>query len=79
MTYPDPYNDRISNPDDPWNRQWGGGSAIAEIVAIVIIAGIIAYGAHRTGTTTATGQSRTISQPTTAGQGGAPGPSKMVR
>ena len=26
MTYPDPAP--IRNPDDPWNREWGGGSVI---------------------------------------------------
>ena len=74
MTYPDP--DPIRNPDDPWNRQWGSGSVITGIVAIVIIAGIIAYGATKT---TTTGPSSTISQPSTTGQGGAPAPSKMAR
>jgi hypothetical protein len=37
--------DAIRNPDDPWNRQWGIGSAITGIVVIVILVGIIAYGA----------------------------------
>ena len=66
MTYPDP--DPIRNPDDPWNRQWGSGSVITSIVVIVILAGIIAYGATKTATT---GTSSTISQPSTTGQGGA--------
>ena len=39
----DPYNIRIKNPDDPYNREWGTGSIITVIVAIVIMAGIIAY------------------------------------
>ena len=38
MTYRD--NDRIRNPDDPWHREWGIGSIIASLVAIVIMAGI---------------------------------------
>jgi hypothetical protein len=74
MTYPDP--DPIRNPDDPWNRQWGSGSVITGIVAIVILAGIIAYGATKTATT---GPNSTISQPSTTGQGGAPVPSKTAR
>ena len=63
MTYPDP--DPIRNPDDPWNRQWGSGSVITSIVVIVILAGIIAYGATKTAST---GTSSTISQPSTTGQ-----------
>jgi hypothetical protein len=46
--------DLIRNPDDPWNRQWGSGSVITSVVVIVILAGIIAYGAAKT-STTATG------------------------
>jgi hypothetical protein len=61
MTYPD--LDSIRNPDDPWNRQWGSGSVITSIVAIVIMVGIIAYGA----TNATTGPSSTISQPSTTG------------
>ena len=45
MTHQD--NGRIRNPDDPWQREWGTGSMIAGIVAIVIMAGILAYGATR--------------------------------
>jgi hypothetical protein len=41
MTYQDPV---VRNPNDPWRREWGTGSVIATIVAIVIMAGIIAYG-----------------------------------
>jgi hypothetical protein len=41
MTYQDPV---VRNPNDPWGREWGIGSVIATIVAIVIMAGIIAYG-----------------------------------
>jgi hypothetical protein len=37
MTYRD--NDRIRNPDDPWHRQWGIGSIIVSLVAIVVMAG----------------------------------------
>jgi hypothetical protein len=61
----DPYNDPVGNPDDPYNREWGSGSMVAGIVAIVIMAGIIAYGASRTNT--AIGPSSTISQPNTTG------------
>jgi hypothetical protein len=42
MTHPDPYNDRFSNPDDPYNREWGIGSIVGGGVAIVLIAGVIA-------------------------------------
>jgi hypothetical protein len=38
-------NDRIRNPDDPWQREWGTGSVIASLVSIVIMVGIVAYGA----------------------------------
>jgi hypothetical protein len=69
MTYPDPYNDRIRNPDDPWHREWGTGSMLIGIVAIVIMAVIIAFGASNTSTNTATGPSSTISQHTSTGQG----------
>ena len=68
MTYPDPYNDRITNPDDPYDREWGTGTAVTVIVAILIMAGIVAYEAS-----TATGPSSMISQPTTTGQGGRTG------
>ena len=60
MTYPDPAP--IRNPGDPWNREWGGGSVITGIVAIVIMVGIIAYGASRAETI---GSSSTITQPNT--------------
>jgi hypothetical protein len=63
MTYRD--NDRIRNPDDPWHREWGIGSIIASLVAIMIMAGILAYGA--TQATDMPTRSSTISQPTTAG------------
>jgi hypothetical protein len=43
MTYQHDY--RISNPNDPWQREWGTGSVIAALVSIVIMAGIVAYGA----------------------------------
>jgi hypothetical protein len=81
MTHRDPYNEGVRNPDDPWQREWGTGSMVAVIVAIVIMAGIIAYGASRTATNTATGPGSTTSQPSTTGQGGggAPAPSKMAR
>jgi hypothetical protein len=55
MTYQG--NDRIRNPNDPWQREWGTGSVITSIVAMVIMAGILAYGATRaaeTGTNSTT-------------------------
>jgi hypothetical protein len=64
MTYAD--NDHIRNPDDPYDREWGTGSVITVIAAIVIMAGIVAYEAS-TATNTETGASSSISQPTTAG------------
>jgi len=65
MTYPDPYNDHITNPDDPYDREWGTGTAVTAIVAILIMAGIVAYEGTRTATNTDTGVSSTISQPAT--------------
>src|SRR6516165_5675907 len=58
---------RIKNPDDPYNREWGTGSVITVIVAIVIMAGIIAFEATKTVTNTETGTSSSISQVTTTG------------
>jgi hypothetical protein len=55
------YNDRITNPDDPYNREWGTGTAVTVIVAVLIMAGIVAYEAS---TTTEIGVSSTISQRT---------------
>ena len=63
MTYQD--EDRIRNPNDPWQREWGTGSMITILLAAAIMAGIIAYGA--TNTNTATGPSSTAPQPTTTG------------
>ena len=60
MEYQD--DDRIRNPNDPWEREWGTGSAVTVIVAILIMAGIVAAS-----TATNTGVSSSISQPTTAG------------
>ena len=65
MTHPDLYNDRITNPDDPYDREWGTGTAVTAIVAILIMAGIVAYEGTRTATNTDTGVSSTISQPAT--------------
>ena len=59
MTYAD--NDHIRNPDDPYDREWGTGSVITVIAAIVIMAGIVAYEAS---TATDTRVSSTISQRT---------------
>jgi hypothetical protein len=59
MTYPDPYNDRIANPDDPYDREWGTGTAVTVIVAILVMASIVAYEAS---TATETGVSSSISQ-----------------
>ena len=61
MTYPDPHDDRITNPDDPYDREWGTGTAVTVIVAILIIAGIVAYEAS---TATDTRVSSTLSRTT---------------
>ena len=61
MAYQD---DRITNPDDPYDREWGIGSALKVIVAILIMSGIVAYGGTGKATTD-TGVSSTISQPAT--------------
>ena len=53
MTHQESDNASVRNPNDPWHREWGTGSVIATITAIVIMAGIIAYGAS-TGTKTPT-------------------------
>jgi hypothetical protein len=58
-------NDHIRNPNDPWQREWGAGSLIAATLAIVIMAGILAYGATRA--TDMPTRSTTISQPSTTG------------
>jgi hypothetical protein len=63
MTYHD--EDRIRNPNDPWQREWGTGSMITILVAAAIMAGIIVYGA--TNNNMATGPSSTASHPTTTG------------
>jgi hypothetical protein len=43
MTYQ--HDERIMNPNDPWQREWGGGSVIVSLVSIMFMAGIVAYGA----------------------------------
>ena len=63
MTYRD--NDRIRNPDDPWHREWGIGSIIVSLVAIVVMAGILANGA--TQATDMPTRSSTTLQPSTSG------------
>jgi len=68
MTHRDSDNGSVRNPNDPWHREWGTSSVIATIVAIVIMAGIIAYGAS-TGTKAATGPSSTALRHSTTGQG----------
>jgi hypothetical protein len=55
MTHQDPV---VSNPNDPWRREWGTGSVITTIIAIVIMAGIIAYGTSR-GSKMSAGPNRT--------------------
>jgi hypothetical protein len=45
MTHRDPDNELVRNPNDPCHREWGSGSVTATIVAIVVMVGIIAYGA----------------------------------
>jgi hypothetical protein len=49
MTRRDPDNGLVRNPNDPWLREWGAGGAFAAIVAVVIMAGISAYGASTVG------------------------------
>ena len=39
MTHRDPDNGLVRNPNDPWRREWGTGSVITTIIAIVIMAG----------------------------------------
>jgi hypothetical protein len=56
MTFQD---DHITNPDDPYDREWGTGTAVTVIVAILIMAGIVAYEAS---TVTDTRVTSTISQ-----------------
>jgi len=58
----------VRNPNDPWRREWGTGSVIAIIVAIVIMAGIIAYGTS-TGTKMSAGPNSTALHHSTTGQG----------
>jgi hypothetical protein len=58
-------NDHIRNPNDPWQREWGAGSVIAATLALVIMAGILAYAATRA--TDMPTRSTTISQPSTTG------------
>ena len=65
MTYQDP---TVRNPNDPWRREWSTGSVITTIVAIVIMAGIIAYGTS-TGSKMSAGPNRTELQHSTTGQG----------
>jgi hypothetical protein len=40
----DPDNESVTNPNDPWHREWGSGSVTVTIVAVVIMVGIITYG-----------------------------------
>ena len=63
-----PYqDDRITNPDDPYDREWGTNTAVTAIVAILIMAGIVADGGTGKATNTDTGVSSSISQPTATG------------
>jgi hypothetical protein len=55
MTHRDPDNESVTNPNDPYHREWGSGSVTATIVAIVIMVGIIAYGATTTTKTSPNG------------------------
>ena len=68
MRHRDPDDGSVRNPNDPWHREWGTSSVTATIVAIVIMAGIIAYGAS-TGTKTLTGPNSTALHHSTTGQG----------
>jgi hypothetical protein len=67
MTHLNTDNGSVRNPNDPWHREWGTGSVIATIVVIVIMAGIIAYGAS-TGTKTPTDPNSTALHHSTTGQ-----------
>jgi hypothetical protein len=67
MAHPHPDNWSVRNPDDPWHREWGIGSVIATIVAVVIMAGIIAYGAS-VGAKTPAGPNGTALHHRTTGQ-----------
>jgi hypothetical protein len=50
MTHQYPDNELlVSNPNDPWHREWGTSSAMIAIVAVMAIASIIAYGASVAG------------------------------
>jgi hypothetical protein len=61
------HNDSIiRNPDDPWDREWGTGSMVAVVVAVVIMAGILGYGATKTTEMPMNNSSRT-SQPNMSG------------
>src|SRR5262249_28850515 len=40
-----PDNESVTNPNDPCHREWGSGGGHGTIDAIVIMVGIIAYGA----------------------------------
>jgi hypothetical protein len=64
MTHQD--NDRIRNPNDPWRREWGTGSVIVSLIAIVVMTGILVYGATRV-TETGTHSTTTLQQPSTTG------------
>ena len=48
------------------DREWGAGTAVTAIVAILIMARIVAYEGTKTATT-GTGVSSSISQPTATG------------
>jgi len=67
MTHRDPDNGAVRNPNDPWHREWGTGSVMATIVVLVIMAGIIAYGASM-GTKTPTGPNSTALHHSITGQ-----------
>ena len=58
----------VRNPNDPWRREWGTGSVIATIIAIVIMAGIIACGTS-TGTKISKGPNSTALHHSATGQG----------
>jgi len=68
MAHREPDNGFVRNPDDPWRREWGTGSVIATIIAIVIMAGIIACGTS-TGTKISKGPNSTALHHSTTGQG----------
>jgi len=68
----------ITNPNDPYQREWGIGSIVTTMAVAVVIAGIVTYEASRTAIHIPTKPSSTVPQSTTAGQNGS-GPAPLQR